>query len=330
MSTDLTVDGRTSGHRPPTTEFDRQVTHQRERMARARGYWEREGGLMKVQQALNRDLQQGLLTRDECKFIGHFTLRILIERAARRAGPTRFEDILADEEFHASLVANADQQGLSPRQALAWTESALFNARREWHFLVHDVAGQHHYTVSPALAARLGGPSCGELPCPTLRLPVPALLLRVPPEAGLRLPHERQSVAVTEIYAVESAPPRHRWHLWLCAPIDAQLAVQEYLQFDMAPGATLESTTADLRRQHGPRSSRYWTNCCYFLAGAARYLAEGGPRQEVCYDEAACELGRQLESLPTGAHDERAELAERLRRSGPGYYTLLTDPLASH
>ncbi|QSQ20193.1 hypothetical protein JY651_33670 [Pyxidicoccus parkwayensis] len=285
---------------------------------------------MEVQRALNRDFQQGLLTRDECMFTGHFVFRILIERVARRVGHTRIEDILADAEFHAAFVANADQQGLSPRQALAWTESALSNARREWHFVAQDLGGQHHFTVSPALAARLGGPSTGKLPCPTLRLPVPALLLRVPPEAGLRLPHERQSMAVTEIYAVETAPPRHRWHLWLCAPIDSKLVATEYLQFDLSPQATLDGTTADLRRQHGPRSSRYWMNCCYFLAGAARYLAEGGPRQEVCYDEAAYELGRQLEALPPDAHAKRAEFAERLRRSGPGYYTLLTDPLASH
>ncbi len=125
---------------------------------------------------------------------------------------------------------------------------------------------------------------------------------------------------------MESPAPQGRyWFLWLCMREPAGTSAFSLVNVYLAPGATLEQAMAFTRSEGGPGQDPGWEDCCRLLAGAARYLAEGGHAREDWYDDKARELHAELAALPKGQKQEREKLRERLRAIGPGRTVILED-----
>ncbi|SET72310.1 hypothetical protein SAMN05443639_10467 [Stigmatella erecta] len=265
--------------------FDRFVLFEEEALNIGRRYLQALGVAPGVG-ALVEDLNEGRLAWEKGRrVLGHVPY-LLIESIVQRTGFARFGALAADPAFIAlrgqSLAHVLHQQGtFPPALYLKALDAFAWNALRHWQLVAHDLGGRHAYQVSPSLAGLMRSPGPLARPGWTPRLPVPALLLVVPSEAGLVLtlrggrPH-----AVTELYVIESPPPEHRWSVWIHAPIDRNFAESLYLELPLPPGGSLEAGVAhakDLFLERPPRALG-WQECVRWLAATLRTLAEGGAR----------------------------------------------------
>jgi hypothetical protein len=314
-----------SPHRPQPTEFDRLIPRRRSYIEAARRYVHRYGQAG-AQDAILRDMRAGRLPRLEADHMRGFLLFLLIERICRRIGYTHYGALLLDPEFiheiAAELEVQARQQGFSKQQREHFALQVSSDALCYWHYVAQDLAGNPVYTVTAALARRLCESPPRELACAALRLPVPALALVVPPEAGLTIEYEGgRPSRVTEIYVVEAPAPERRWFLWLCAPADARVVVTEHLNLELSESGSLEQALQRTAAAHascpGP-VTRGWPQCIRFLAGAMHYLREGGAHHELWLDEEVRRLHGQLAELGPEQHEQGEALRARLRAMDAG------------
>lgn len=271
--------------RDDTTLFDRFVLFEEEVLNIGRRYFQALGVAQGVG-ALVEDLSEGRLPWEKGRRVLSHVPYLLIESIVQRTGFARFGALTADPAFIAlrgqSLAHVLHRRGtFPPALYLKALDAFTWSALRHWQLVAHDLGGRHAYQVTPSLAALMRQPEALSRPWRTPRLPVPALLLVVPPEAGLLLtqrgfrPH-----AVTELYVIESPPPEHRWSVWLHAPIDANFAASLYLELPLPPGGSLEAGLAhakDLFLERSPRALG-WQECVRWLAATLRTLTEGGAR----------------------------------------------------
>jgi hypothetical protein len=265
--------------------FDRFVLFEEEALNTGRRYLQALG-MARGLSALVEDLGEGRLAWDKGRQVLAHVPYLFIESIAQRTDFTRFGSITSDPDFIAlrgQSLAHALHRGGSfpPGLYLKALDAFGWNALRHWQLVAHDLGGRHAYQATPSLAALMRQPEALARPWRTPRLPVSSLLLVVPPEAGLTLtqrgfrPH-----AVTELYAVESPPPVHRWSVWIHAPIDEDFAGSLYLELPLEPGGSLEQgigNAKDLFRERPPRALG-WQECVRWLAATVRALAEGRAR----------------------------------------------------
>jgi|GEM_PF-1435373 len=317
--------------RPPPTEFDRQYTEQRRSIDLARRYLEKEG-FTRMQRVLVKDVERGRLPAQDGAGAVRFALLAVIERVAARVGYTRYVELLKDPEMTDALRFAmediSERRGLEAPEAREQLRQATFQTTlRHWHLVVHEQRGRQRYEVTADVARRLLKETPGTLPCDGLRLPVDSLVLLVPSEVGLvgRLPGGG-TAPITEIYVVESpAPEGCYWFLWLSMRDATGASAFSLVNVYLATGTTLEQAIAFTRNEGGPGQDPGWVDCCRLLAGAARYLAEGGTTRRDWYDETARELHEKLAALPKGMKKEREKLRERLHALNPGRRIILED-----
>jgi hypothetical protein len=312
--------------RPEPTEFERLIPRRRSYIEAARLYVRRHGHTG-AQDAILRDMRAGRLPRLKADHMRGFLLFLLVESVCRRIGYNHYGALLLDREFIDTIAAELDVQDLlqgpfSNQQREQFALQATADALHNWHYVAQDLAGNPIYTVTPMLARTLREPQTCPWPCATLRLPVPALMLLVPPEADLTLEHEGgQRPRVTEIYVVESPAPERRWFLWICAPLDERVVVTEYLNVGLADRGSLEDSLRETEAAHASSanaSSTGWPRCVRFLAGAMRYLADGGVHQERWFDKEARHIHERLARLGPHQHKQRDVLRARLQTLDAG------------
>jgi hypothetical protein len=245
-------------------------------------------GLVQGMSAIVDDMCEGRLSWEKAQHVLSHMHYLFIEYIARRVGFARFGAVLEDPEYKAlqaqSILHEQQPQVLLPRERYARAlESFAWNSLRHWHFVAHDRGGRNIYEMHPALAQLLRKQPPLEQPWRAPRLPVPALLMIVPPEAGLRVTLKGfASRGVTEIYVVEAPPPQHQWAVWIHAPIDEYLNESVYLELSLPPGGSFEDSVGsahDMFQGESPNIEG-WRECVRWLGAAMRYLAEGGSRQE--------------------------------------------------
>ncbi|MCP3138833.1 hypothetical protein [Pyxidicoccus xibeiensis] len=319
--------------RPPPTEFDRQYTEQRQYIDLARTYLEKEG-FARMQRVLVKDVERGKVSREDAAGAVRYALLAVVERVAARVGYTRYVDLMKDPELTDALrFAMEDISERHRIEAPAAREqlrqSTFQTTLRHWHLVVHEQRGRQRYEITEPLARRLLKETPGTVPCDGLRLPTDSLVLVVPAEAGLtgRLP-EGGTAPITEIYAVESPSPQGAgayWFLWMCMREPSGASAYSLVNVALAPGATLEQAIAFSRNEGGPGQDPGWEDCCRLLAGAARYLSEGGLTRQEWYDESARELHEKLAAIPKAQKQEREKLRERLHAVSPGRRIILDD-----
>ncbi|NMO15830.1 hypothetical protein HPC49_45215 [Pyxidicoccus fallax] len=317
--------------RPPPTEFDRQYTEQRPSIDLARRYLEKEG-FTRLQRALAKDVGQGKLPAEEAAGAVRYALLPLIERVAERVGHTRYVELLKDPELKESLLFALDDISLrrginAPEAREQLRQTTLQTTLRYWHLVVHEQRGRQRYEITTDLARRLLNETFPEQPCDALKLPVDSLVLVVPEELGLVGRGPGGGVApITEIYAVEGPAPEGRyWYLWLNMREPSGTSAFSLANVYLAPGATLAEAIAFTRNEGGPGQDPSWELGCRLLAGAARYLAEGGHTREEWYDETARELHEKLAATPKTNKKEREKLRERFHAVSPGRRIILEE-----
>jgi hypothetical protein len=233
-------------------------------------------------------MNEGRLPRERALQVLSHMHYLFIECLARRVGFTRFGTLLEDPEYKAlqaeSVIQEHLRQGPIPRERYVRAlEAFVWNSLRHWHFVAHDLGGRNVCEVTPELARLLRKAQAHEEPWKSPRLPVSALSIIVPPEAGLAVtlkgfaPRE-----VTEIYIVEAPPPQHQWAVWIHAPIDGYLNESVYLELSFTPGGTFEEGLAgahDMFQGDSPHIED-WRDCVRWAGAVMRYVAEGGVRQE--------------------------------------------------
>ncbi|MFP2927831.1 hypothetical protein ACLESO_22065 [Pyxidicoccus sp. 3LG] len=319
--------------RPPPTEFDRQYTDHRHAIDLARTYLEKEG-FARMQRVLVKDVERGKLSKEEGAGAVRYALLAVVERVAARVGHTRYVELMKDPELTDALrFAMEDisqRHGIDAPQAREQLRQSTFQTTlRHWHLVVHEQRGRQRYEITEPLARRLLKETPKDLPCDGLRLPTDSLVLVVPSEAGLagRLPGGG-TAPITEIYAVESLAPQGAgayWFLWLCMREPSGASAYSLVNVALAPGATLEQAIGFTRAEAGLAQDPAWEDCCRLLAGAARYLSEGGATRQEWYDESARELHEKLAALPKTQKQEREKLRERLHAVSPGRRIILDD-----
>jgi hypothetical protein len=272
---------------PGATMFERLVVCVQDHLEIGRRYIQ-AFGLTRGVGALVDDMNEGRQAWEKGQYVLGHVPYLVIEYVARRVGFTRFSSVYMDPEFTALQMNSLSRvfQCHSPfpeQRYVRALEEFAWRSLRHWHLVAHDMGGRHLYEVTPSLAHLLRLPELLERPWRAPRLPVPSLLLLVPPEAGLALTVEGfPPRAVTEMYAVESPPPKHQWSVWLHAPVDEYFAESVYLEMLFFPDDSLEE---GLERAHdmfvgGAPVIQGWKESVRWLAASMRYLAEGGTRQE--------------------------------------------------
>jgi hypothetical protein len=267
------------------TMFDRFVLFEEEALNTGRRYLQALGMARGVG-ALVQDVSEGHLDWEKGRrVLGHMPY-LFIETLVQRTGFARFGALTEDPTFIAlrgqSLAHVLHQRGtFPPALYLKALDAFAWNVLRHWQLVAHDLGGRHAYQVTPSLAALMRQPEALSAPGRVPRLPGPALLVVVPPEAGLLLaPRGFRPQAVTELYVIESPPPDHRWSVWIHAPLDGNFAESLYLELPLSPSGSLDVGIAhakDLFRERPPRALG-WQECVRWLAATLRALAEGGAR----------------------------------------------------
>lgn len=270
------------------TMFERCVLFQQGSLEIGRRYIQ-AFGLEYGVHALVEDMNEGRLPWEKAQqVLGHMHY-LFIEYIVRRVGFTRFGAVLEDPEYlalQAQSVLHAQQrQGSAPQERYDRAlESFAWNSLRHWHLVAQDFGGRNLYGISPELAHLLREAQPHEEPWRNPRLPGPAVMMLVPPEADLVITVKGfASRDVTEIYIVESPPPRHQWAVWLHAPIDEYLNESVYLELSFSTGGTFEDglTNAHDMFQGESPDIHGWRDCVRWVGAAMRYLAEGGACQEL-------------------------------------------------
>jgi hypothetical protein len=272
-------------------------------------------------------MRAGRLPRHMADHMVGFLLFLLIERICRRIGYNNYGALLLDPEFIGEISAELDAQDrlqgpFSDQQRERFAQQATSDALRYWHFVAQDLAGNPIYEVTAALAQVLREQPVREVACATLRLPVPALALVVPAEAGLTLEHEEgQRHRVTEIYVVETPAPERRWFLWICAPMDEQAVLTEHLNVALPESGSLEHSLQETETALANSTVTHfpgWQRCVEFVASAMRYLSAGGAHHEQWLDEEVRQLHQRLAQLGPHKHKQRAVLQARLQTMDAG------------
>jgi hypothetical protein len=176
----------------------------------ARRYWAL-GNAQVAFDAVIKDARAGRLTSKDANDIAFQLPFLALEDAARRTGFARLQEATQDDQFIKTvlLVIGDDVEMISFLQR---------RAAQYWMRLVYDATGQTSHTVAPALAESLRGTELHGYTCDDVRLPVRALHLVVPPDAGLELPdNDRVRWTATDLLIVEESEPRV-WRLCLEAP----------------------------------------------------------------------------------------------------------------
>ncbi len=267
--------------------FERCVLYQQAHLEVGRRYIQ-AFGLVQGMNAIIDDMNEGRLHRERALQVLSHMHYLFIESITRRVGFTRFGALIADPEYKAlqteSVMQEYRRQGpISRERYVCALEAFAWNSLRHWHFVAHDLGGRNVHEVTPGLARLLRKAQAHEQPWKTPRLPVSALSLIVPAEAGLTVtlkgfaPRE-----VTEIYIVEALRPQHQWAMWIHAPIDGHLNESVYLQLSFSPESTFEEGIASAHDmfQDGSPNVEGWKDCVRWAGAVMRYVAEGGIRQE--------------------------------------------------
>lgn len=272
---------------PVITMFERCVLFQQAYLEIGRRYIQ-AFGLAQGMSAIVDDMSEGRLSWEKAQHVLSHMHYLFIESIVRRVGFTRFGAVLEDPEYKAlqaqSILHEQQPHALLPRERYARAiESFAWNSLRYWHFVAHDLGGRNVYEVTPGLARLLRKVQPHEQPWKSPRLPVSALSVIVPSEAGLAITLKGfNSRNVTEIYIVESPPPQHQWTVWIHAPIDGYLSESVYLELSFSPGSNFEEGLArahDMFQGDSP-DIEGWKDCVRWTAAAMRYLSEGGARYE--------------------------------------------------
>jgi hypothetical protein len=275
-----------SRHIPPdATVFERYVVFEQEHLEIGRRYIQ-AFGLPRGVGAIVEDMREGRLSFDKARYVLGRVPYLVVEYIVRRVGFTRFKDLATDPEFLALQVKGLARvfmrQGpLLQERYDRVLEDFAWNTLLHWHLVAHDLGGRRRYGVTRALAHVLSQPEVLRQDWDTPRLPVPTLMVRVPPTAGLTLTQRGRSPAlVTELYAVEAPAPQRQWSVWLHAPINEEYAETLYIEVPLPAEGSFEQGLAlarDVFHERVP-DARGWDDCVRWLAAAMRYLMEGGAR----------------------------------------------------
>jgi hypothetical protein len=113
--------------------------------------------------------------------------------------------------------------------------------------------------------------------------------------------------------------------------MDAQAVMTEYLNIELSAAHSLESSIRAAQAAHTAtaQAATGWPQCVRWLAGAMRYLDEGGPHREHWFDKEVQQIHERLERLGPSRQKQRDALWARLRGLSAGR-TIILGAAAGH
>lgn len=302
---------------------------------RARHYVDAFG--LRASEAIVDDRMAGRISHEAGAKTSSCVPLVELERATERLKSFTDLEAVMNEPGFARFAAGIRSVWLRdepPDQRVALEASLRSRLVTDWHLVAHARAGRHGYEVASGLAERLRHTLLKGLTSDDLRLPHPAICIRVPAQASLSMQGPDGEYQVMEAYVVEHAAAEDRhWRVLINAELPGtDRFMRHQYELPLPPGGELAASIAaadegvrstpmsDDRDEEGvllfehtderDASTRFRATFRW-LMNVVIYATNDGERRELYRSREAAQLRARMLKLPKGK--KREELKQRLR-----------------